>query len=238
MIDTAKIKDFWDARGKKFGCSPSEEMANLEADPELLALKIKLEQEAVLPRLNLGPDMDVLDLGAGYGQWAFRFAPRVRSVTAVEFSLPMLESGIAEAKRRALSNISFVHCAAEDFTPFRLWPLVFISGLFMYLNDVQAERVAKRAVESLAPGGRIFLRESVSLIGKRYSIDDRWSQAAQANYSALYRMPEEFQDMFVGLGLQPLEHGNMFPDGCRLNKWSETRLRFYVFEKPETIHAR
>lgn len=238
MINAEKIKNFWDNRGKKFASRPSENMANLEEDPTLLALKIRLEQEVVMPRIKLHDDMNVLDLGAGYGQWAFRFAPFVRTVTAVEFSQPMLEAGVAEARRRGITNINFIHSAVEKFTTTNTYSLVFISGLFMYLNDFQASLAVKTASAAVEAGGSLFLRESISLLGHRYIIDDRYSAAANDNYSALYRMPEEFITMFTNQGLNLIEHANMFSDGCPLNKWNETRLHFFLFNKKENKDVR
>lgn len=232
MIDANKIKRFWDERGRRYGDRPSEDQANLEPDPNLLDLKVRLEKEAILPRLPLAGNADVLDLGAGYGQWAFRFAPLVRSVTAVEYSEPMLDSGRAEASRRGIDNVAFVRCAAESYAPRRQFDLVFISGLFMYLNDKQAEAVADMAAAAVNPGGKLFLRESASMLQERYMIEERYSKAADALYSALYRLPEEFTRMFASRGLDLLEEGNLFADGCPLNKWRETRLRFYLFGRP------
>lgn len=226
MIDEHKVKNFWESRGQKFSV-PTGEMANLEPNPQLQEMKQLQEQEIVMPRLSLSQDMDVLDLGAGYGQWALRFAPHVRSVTAVEYASSMLEAGRKEAERQQFHNISFVHSAAEDFRPAQPYSLIFISGLFMYLNDNQAKKVADMALKSVLPGGKVFLRESISLLDKRYIIDDRWSEASQANYSALYRRPAEFVELFKGLEL--IDDGHLFPDGCPLNKWKETRLHFFLF---------
>lgn len=230
MIDRRDIKNFWEARGKKFA-APTEAMANLESSPELLSLKVAQEQNVVLPRLDLKPDMDVLDIGAGYGQWSMRFAPHVRSVTAVEYADSMLRAGVEEAKSRNLANIHFIPSAAEDFIPEKNYQLVFISGLFLYLDDPQAEKVASMAMNALAPGGRLFLREAISMLDRRHVIENRWSTAMESNYSALYRLPEEFIQLFKKLRL--VERGHFFPDGSPLNKWKETRLHFYLFAKGE-----
>lgn len=230
MIDRHTIKNFWEARGKRFE-APTEAMANLEPNPELLGLKVAQEQNVVLPRLDLKPDMDVLDIGAGYGQWSMRFAPHVHSVTAVEYADSMLQAGVEEAKKRNFTNLRFIHSAAEDFIPDKKYQLVFISGLFLYLDDPQAEKVANMAMTALAPGGKLFLREAISLLDQRYMIEDRWSTAMESNYSALYRLPEEFIRLFKKLRL--VERGHFFPDGSPLNKWKETRLHFYLFANGE-----
>lgn len=230
MINKNKIKDFWQKRGEKFK-SPTSEMVNLEPDPELQKIKTTLEQEVILPRMDLNKDLSVLDLGAGYGQWAFRFSPHVRSVTAVDYAESMIKSGIEEAKKLGLRNVSFIHSAAEEFKSFHQWDLVFISGLFMYLDDRQGTEVAKIAVNALKPGGKLVLRESASILEHRHAIENKWSEATQSDYSALYRQKHEFEDIFCNLGLELLEHGGVFPPDSPLNKWPETRLFFYIFRK-------
>lgn len=145
MIDRSNIRNFWEQRGKKFA-SPTEEMANLESSPELLKLKVEQEKNIVLPRLDLTPEMDVLDVGAGYGQWSMRFAPYVSSVTAVEYADSMMEAGQEESKKCNINDIHFVSSPAEDFIPDKQYQLVFISGLFLYLDDSQAEKVANMVI--------------------------------------------------------------------------------------------
>ena len=47
--------------------------------------------ETILRTIPLGNDMDLLDFGAGTGLLTYRLAPAVRSVTAVDTSVKMLE---------------------------------------------------------------------------------------------------------------------------------------------------
>ncbi|MBQ7738118.1 MAG: methyltransferase domain-containing protein [Desulfovibrionaceae bacterium] len=233
MINAEKVRKFWLDRGKKYQKIAYDSIGNLEENEQLLKLKVRLEQEQVLPRLGLTPDMDVLDLGAGVGQWSFRFSPKVHSVTAVEFSRPLIDIAEKEALERGIKNVYFLECSVEQFIPETTWPLVFISGLFVYLNDAQAEAAANVVVASIRSGGRLFLRDGTSILGKRYIIDDRWSDVLHTEYSAVYRTRDEYVAMFTSRGLLLREDANMFAENVTLNKYSETRLRFYVFDKIE-----
>lgn len=228
MIDARKIRAFWDERGKRFERVIAE-MANLEPDPGLQAMKSRLEREMILPRLNLNPEMRILDLGAGYGQWAILMAPFVKEVCAVEYSRSMLEAGRKEVLEKGLANITFINSAAEDFLVDEEWDLVFISGLLLYLDDEQARAVGRNVAGMVGAGKRVFLREAVSLLPSRYIIDSEWSDALASQYSALYRREEEIMKLFKPLSL--IDKGYMFPDGSPLNKWKETRLKFFIFEK-------
>jgi SAM-dependent methyltransferase len=232
MIDARNVKRFWEARGNKLGEVPFESIANLEEDPKLLELKVKLEQERVLPLIPLGPDSTLLDLGAGVGQWTFRFAPLVRRVVAVEYSAPLAEIGRKEATRRGAYNVEFVVSPAEAFETDERFDVVFVSGLFVYLTDPQCDRLMKALPGLLAPGGTLLLRDGTSILpGRRHEIDNRFSQHLQECYSAIYRTREEYLALFAREGLELVEDGQMFEESSPLNKYPETRLRYYVFRE-------
>src|SRR5262245_14467274 len=126
MIDAGNVRRFWEAQGNKLGKVPLESIANLEEDPGLLELKLKLEQERLLPLLSLDPDTSLLDLGAGVGQWTIRFAPLVRRVVAIEYSAPLAEIGRNEAARRGAHNVEFVVSPAEAFETDERFDVVFV----------------------------------------------------------------------------------------------------------------
>jgi SAM-dependent methyltransferase len=230
MIDPAKVKDFWDRRGEKLGEVPFESIANLEENPELLALKTELEQACIMPLLPLCGGSTILDLGAGVGQWSFRFAPKASKVTAVEYSPALAKIGRAEAARRGLVNLEFIVAPAEEFTHPEPFDFVFISGLFVYLTDAQASRLIGNLPQLVKPGGRVVLRDGTSILGSRHQIIDRHSSILNAKYSAIYRTAAEYAAMFSGVGLRLLSEGQVFPEASPLNKFPETRLRFYVFQ--------
>jgi ubiquinone/menaquinone biosynthesis C-methylase UbiE len=62
-------------------------------------------------------DWRVLDLGCGAGHVAFRVAPEVREVVAVDLSADMLRAVSEEAGRRGLSNI-VTECSPVERLPF------------------------------------------------------------------------------------------------------------------------
>jgi SAM-dependent methyltransferase len=230
MIDAGNVKRFWEARGSKLGEVPFESIANLEEDPKLLELKVKLEQERVLPLLPLGPERALLDLGAGVGQWTFRFAPLVRRVVAVEYSAPLAEIGRKEAARRGAHNVEFVVSAAEAYETSERFDVVFVSGLFVYLTDAQCERLMASLPRLLAPGGTLLLRDGTSVLpGRRHEIDHRFSQHLREYYSAVYRTRDEYLELFARAGFALTSDGQMFDESNPLNKYPETRLRYYVF---------
>jgi ubiquinone/menaquinone biosynthesis C-methylase UbiE len=228
-IDPSKVKDFWERRGEKLGSVPFESIANLEEKPDLLELKTRLEQECILPLLPLDQGATVLDLGAGVGQWTFRIAPRVRRIVAVEYAKALVAIGRTEAQKREARNVEFVVSPAESFRTNEQFDAVFISGLFVYLTDEQAAGLMANLLRLVRPGGRLILRDGTSILRQRHQITDRFSEILKAHYSAIYRTAEEYRALFTAAGFALEREGQVFPEGCELNKFRETRLCYYVF---------
>lgn len=231
MLDKDKVKAFWDARAQTYGSLDFDSIANLEQDPENLALKVQLETEKVFAYLGSLAGRTVLDLGAGVGQWAFRFAERGAShVTAVEYSAELADIGRREAQRRNVGNLEFVVSSAESFATDATFDIVFISGLFVYMNDDQAEALVARLPHFCRPDTFVLLRDGTA-IAARHEINNRLSEHLKTHYSATYRTAGEYRAMFERHGFRVARDENMFDEGCPLNKYPETRLRIYEIRR-------
>lgn len=228
-IDQEKVKRFWDERANSYNNVAFESVVNLELDPDNLALKIQLETEKVFDYIPDVGGQSILDLGAGVGQWAFRFSERgADQVVAVEYSSELVRIGRTEANVRGIDSVEFVVSPAEQFTTDLEFDTVFISGLFVYLNDQQAEDLSANLPSMTKSSGRIVLRDGTSL-GARYEINESFSEHLQTDYSAIYRTREEYEELFFRAGFQLVRDENVFYEGCPLNKYSQTRLRIYEF---------
>jgi SAM-dependent methyltransferase len=231
MIDADKVKKFWDNRATAYGKLPLESLSNFEHDPKKLERKIQDETGKVFEWLPDIRGLSILDLGAGTGQWSFRFIERgAREVAAVEYSASMAEIGASEAKRRGLTSVHFHVCPAEAYIPNRLFDLVFISGLFVYLNDDQSERLLANLPAMLAPCSPLCLRDGTGVTG-RFEINDRMSKDLGVSYSAIYRSREQFTTAFERAGFHLVRDENIFPEGHPLNKFPETRMRLFLFNR-------
>lgn len=229
MIDKDKVKAFWDARAATYGSLDFNSIANLEEDPKNLALKISLETEKVFAYLGSVAGRTILDLGAGVGQWAFRFAESgAANVTAVEYSAALAEIGRREAQTRGVSNLTFVVSPAEDYAAGEAFDTVFISGLFVYMNDDQATKLVSTLPRHCRADTLLVVRDGTG-VPKRHEIDDRFSEHLRTHYSAIYRTAEEYAALFARFGFRLVRHENMFEEGCPLNKYPETRLRIYRY---------
>lgn len=231
MIDPKKVKAFWDGRAEQHKKLALESLANLEQDADNLKLKIDEETRKVFQWLPDLQGKSILDLGAGIGQWVFRFAERgAARIVAVEYAEGLAKIGIEEALQRKLSNVEYVVSPAEKFRSTEAFDLVFISGLFVYLTDEQCAELLTQVASFLKPKAQLLLRDGTGT-PDRYEISDRRSEHLDANYSAIYRTRDEFVGMMQTIGLTCLRDENMFPEGHQLNKFPETRLRLFLFEK-------
>lgn len=228
-IDQNSVKRFWDERAKTYKSLPFESVAGLEQDPENLKLKIRLECEKVFGYLPSIAEKKILDLGAGVGQWAFRFVERgAESVTAVELSAQLVEIGEIEAAQRGVINLEFIVSPAEEFKTREKFDVVYISGLFVNINDDQAEKVAANIPSYCHPDTKIVLRDGTARYS-RYELNKKFSDHLQTEYSAVYRTREEYIGLFARNCMTLQRDENVFYEGCALNKYPETRLRIYEF---------
>lgn len=229
MIDQDKVKRFWDSRARRLSTLSFESIANLEENPRLLDEKIRKEQQKVFDWLPDLAGRSILDLGSGTGQWTFRFCDRgARHVTAVEYSAPMSEIAEREAQARGIETIDFIVSSAEKFTTDKTFDIVFISGLFVYLNDDQADVLVRNLPDFCGPESLVLLRDGTGSRG-RHEINSKFSENLSAEYSAVYRSAQEYLDLFASAGFSCARHEDMFEEGSVLNKYPETRLRLYEF---------
>ena len=231
MIDSDKVKRFWEGRASTYKKVAFESVANLEQDAEALQRKIDDESAMVFSWLPNLEGLSILDLGAGVGQWSFRFAERGASrVLAVEYAKGLADIGSEEAARRDMKHVEFVVSPAEEFQTEEQFDLVYISGLFVYLTDAQATRLIEHLGTFVAPGGQLMLRDGTA-VGSRYEINNKLSEHLGEHYSATYRTPEQLVTLIESCGLSLVQDENVFPEGHPLNKYPETRLRLFLFRK-------
>lgn len=229
-MDFGRVKRFWDDRADLYGRIPFESIGNLEHDQALAGRKVELETDKISKWLGPLKGHHILDLGAGVGQWSFRFALwGAGSILAVDYSLRLSLIAKKEAKSRKLSGIQFVVSPAESFLTEKSFDLIFVSGLLIYLSDTQIEsllsnikRMCKRG------GGRVMVRDGTG-VTRRYEISDAYSEHLGDDYSAVYRTRDEYLGIFSKYGFELLADEDMFDDGSPLNKHGETRLRVYLF---------
>lgn len=110
--------------------------------------------------LTCGPDLtkqvgelDVLDVGSGYGAAAAVLASRCRSVTGIE---PMLDLHAAAAELAAgIPNLNFHLGGIESLTDVDRYDLIVLDNVYEHLPD--HEDALDRIDRALRPGGVVYL---------------------------------------------------------------------------------
>lgn len=222
------IKKFWEERGDKYSKIPYESLSNFETDPKILLEKIENETRLVLKKLPFKKFYNLLDLGSGVGQWTFRLSPFVKKITAVEYASSQIKIAKKEQDKREITNIEFIESPAEIFLSPIKFDIIFISGLFVYLNNQQAKSMICNIKKMITSTSTVFLREPSSILKDRYELTNIFSNELKTHYSATYRTRNEIIKLFSESGFICTEDANFFEEGSHLNKFPETRLRYYI----------
>jgi SAM-dependent methyltransferase len=150
------------------------------------------EESKIVQRLTreVKQDGSILDLGSGIGVWAEDFARRFSIVTAVESSLGLFQS--LQRRCAPYPNLRPIHGDVMKFEPDGRYDLVFLGGLLMYLNEIDAIALLRKLLPCIKPGGMILCRETtvrgdaVALIG---------------DYQVIYRSVSDYRNIFRKCGL-------------------------------------
>ena len=114
------------------------------------------EVQRVLEKLQ--PFGNVLELACGTGWWTEQLVARAGSVTAVDASEEVLR---LNAERVGSSKVSYVQADIFEWHSEETFDFIFFS---FWLSHVPPERFAgfwQRVEDALAPGGRVFLVDSL-----------------------------------------------------------------------------
>jgi len=231
-LNKEKVLDFWKARALKNSSEELKNSANLEDNPELSRLKIQLENEKVERYLmKTCLHGHALDLGSGFGYWSREISKYYDSVTGVDFCKEMVVKAIDSLEHNPNNKVSFVCSEAQHFFETnKKFKFIFISGLLIYLNDEDIEKLINNIDNYTERGTYIVLRDGTA-VDDQYEISNSYSENLQANYSAIYRTRQSYIEIFKKANFKILQDEDMFEKGHVLNKFQETRLRIYLFKK-------
>ena len=219
-----KSRSFWEKHSAQYQTA-------FEKIPELARYLERSETRHVFRAIETRPEMAVLDLGCGTGRWAFEFATRCQRVVAVDFAAGMIERARAEAARRGLQNIEFHVAGVEDFRTDERFDIIIVSGVLVYFPDAALPEILANIRQHLKPGGKVISRETVA-IHQRQELDSEYHEKIQDAYSAIYRLPAEYERLFRDAGLHLLYAEDFTPTNFPMilyrrlvpPKWRQNRL--------------
>lgn len=177
----------------------------------------EMERPEILRHLPSFANGTVLDLGAGIGRFTGKFAKNAHKVIALDFSPHFIEAN--RQSHSSFSNIEYLCLDAmcAKFSPCS-FDLIFVSWLFMYLNNSELQQLSRRITRWLKPKGTLFFRESCAPKTILYRND---------GYHAYFRSMPDYSRLFPKLTLLKQDNIRAYED-LRADAFK----CFWLLEKP------
>lgn len=109
--------------------------------------------------------------------------------------------------------------------------LIMTMGLMMYLNDKDSNKLIDQIINLASSKCTVYLRESVSILGKRLTLKDFYSEELKSDYNAIYRTSDEYAkclDKLTEHGFK-LTYSDFLLNDTLANR-TETNQRFWIFK--------
>lgn len=186
QIDDAVVESYFDGAGGTTAASMSMMAHGHNLPPNAVAHRIAREQRTIRDWLDAVPSSGkVLDVGCGAGAWVEIFANRYSSAIGVERSQLMVEAAIERVAH--MPNAEILIGDGRKDLPDGPFDMIFVGGLFMYLNDADSLALLDALKDRLSAGGSMILRESTVRTGVLL---------AKGEYQAIYRSVDSYHQIF------------------------------------------
>ena len=235
-IDKDKIGEFFLRRAQKSNIvGPLSTVIYQDHDPDMAIRRDQAEKNCLLKKLDLAPDMRVIDLGCGNGRWTGTILNAGCSYVGTDQS-----SELVSLARRAFpsdTSARFVTCPIEQTNlaalgESRSFDRVLCFGVLIYLNDEDVIKVANILPKLASVSSKILLREPVG-ISDRLTLQNHHSTEMDQTYNAVYRTEDELLGIFlprlISAGFSFSGSGDIYQG--ELNNRAETKQRWMVFER-------
>jgi len=122
-----------------------------------IADTIRESGAALVSKLGITKDMQVLDLGCGDGTTAIPEAKLGATVTGVDIATNLVEAGNMRIKAEGLNNITIQQGDATDLRELKDHSFDLVVSIFGAMFAPKPFDVAKEMVRVTRPGGRIVM---------------------------------------------------------------------------------
>jgi ubiquinone/menaquinone biosynthesis C-methylase UbiE len=134
----------------------------------------------VAGNMNLQKSSSLLELAAGNGMFTLPYSERVKQITAVDFSHPLLESLKKAMDNRNITNISIVNANVTDMDfGIEQYSHVLLYFALQYFSEKEAVLLFEKVYKCLKPDGVFYIGD----------IPDRnklWEFAYTDEYKKMY----------------------------------------------------
>lgn len=200
-INTDSVKSFYERRAATAGETGYNAVLLGSRDPKAVEQKNQFERDYILPMLEINSTSRVLDIGCGIGRWAEFVLPQCGFYCGTDFTKGMVEATQSVCRRIGgkyqVYNLSYAETVAQTAEYFGgKFDVVIVAGVSMYINDQELSAIFRRLSKLLNSSCKLFFTEPVGL-KKRLTLNEFPSEALQTTYSAIYRTPEEYNNLYV-----------------------------------------
>ena len=233
IFDPSAVNNFWENHAKDKIKNNKAGLANLETDPKLAEIKIKLERDKMSKYFENSldeSDSTFFDIGCGYGEWTFFLKENFKNIYAYENSPTMCNHMSNIVKENGHNNINVIETDVGTIKFAKKFNYALLSGILIYLDDKRCMNLIHQLNKASYSNSIIVLRDSTAT-KKEYLINGKYSEALDSKYYAVYRTREKYISLMEDHGFKLIIDEDVFEDGSILNKWKETRLRIYKFKK-------
>lgn len=204
-INTEHVKDFYNKRAASQKDKIGAVLLGAQ-EAEVLQQKNTFDRDYIVPMLGIDRNTRVLDMGCGVGRWAKFVLPQCGFYYGIDFSEEMIEIGEQECSQvphprggYAFQCMSILEAATRPPEFFGgKFGSVICAGVFMYINDETATQIYCSLPNLLEEHCTINFEEPVG-IQKRLTLNEFASEELHTNYSAIYRTPEEYVELYAPL---------------------------------------
>jgi 1-acyl-sn-glycerol-3-phosphate acyltransferase len=123
-----------------------------------MRVKVRLEKNYQLFHELVPKQGKILDAGCGYGfmSYMLAFTAVQRDITGIDFDEDKIE--VANHCFSKTEKINFFHADVTSFQ-FDYYDCIILSDMLHYLQPDQQDKVIRRSIEHLNPGGTLLIRE-------------------------------------------------------------------------------
>lgn len=232
-VDFGCIKDLYADRAQNVS-NPLNAVMLQSDQSKLPELRNKQEKIIINEYLDFNSS-NILDIGCGAGRLAGIIPDNFMHYTGIDFSQELLSLAQKEYSNR--KNINFLCLDLKEemnhlnsVIPNKI-DVLFLVGIFMYYNDCEIEKTLQNIIPLLADDCSIYLRETISVTGKRLTLDNFYSSNLDTEYSSIYRTEEEYLSLLsplLGMNFKQVR-SDFFPQ--ELATYKETQLKYFIYQR-------
>jgi ubiquinone/menaquinone biosynthesis C-methylase UbiE len=195
-INACNVQKLFDERAKKMGDGYTSVLLG-DQNPHYAQKWDEFEKTIILPKMELSGSNSFIDIGCGIGRWAESVIPHCAYYCGCDFSAEMV-SKAKERIRYSKGNFDFVNCSFQEMEKYvsgKAFDRGIIAGVCMYINDSELEKCFTSFLKNLAKETILYFTETVA-ITQRLTLNNFYSEAMHADYSSIYRTPQEYNDFY------------------------------------------